>query len=218
MSKMKVVMLSLLATFALGAVGSATASANATHRWLVNGAEITGTETVALVGNQIPGNNQLEGVVASTSVHITCQEVLTASGANYLEKEGKLKMKLEYKACTVYSVAGGVVENQPKCRVLNMTAEGSGELIEAGQFKLEGKPFVVVKIENAESVTCLIKGEYKVEPSLTCTLPHYAVQLYVATIECNPEGSKELKLGTEIAKLYSVFGIAGTKGQLLSSN
>jgi hypothetical protein len=211
-------MLSLLATFALGAVVSATASANASHEWFINGAKITGTETVSIAGNQIPGNNQLEGVVASTSVHIVCQEVLTASGANYLEKEGKLKMKLEYKACTVYSIAGGVIENQPKCRVLNMTAEGSGELIEAGQFKLEGKPFVIVRIENAEGVTCLIKGEYKVEPSLTCSLPHYAVQGYVAVIECNPEGSKELKLGTEIAKLFTSFGVAGTKGQLLSSN
>jgi len=212
MSRMKLVMLSLLAAFSLSAVASSTASA---HEWIVNGKAVAAAEKVEVNGNQLQGNNQLEGVIAKSSVHITCQEVLAPPAGNILEEKGKLKIKLEYKACTVYTIAAEAVENQPNCKVAGLTAEGAGELTEAGILTVKGAPFATIVISGTG---CLLNGEYKVETTEVCSLPHYAVAVYVATIECNPAGSKELKLGTESSKLYSVIGIAGTKGQKLSSN
>jgi hypothetical protein len=215
MSRMKLVVLSLLAAFALSAVASSTASA---HEWLVNGKAIAAGEKVEINGNQIPGNNQLEGVIAKLSIHITCQEVLAPPAGNTIEEKGKFKIKLEYKACTVYALESEAMGNEPKCKVAAFNAEGSGELTAAGIMTVSGAPFATIKIENSETETCLLDGEFKVETTQVCSLPHYAVAAWVAVIECNPAGSEKLKLGTEPAKLYSVVGVSGTKGQKLSSN
>jgi hypothetical protein len=212
---MKLLMLSLLATFALAGVASSTASA---HEWFVNGVKIAAAEKVEIDGNQIPGDNQLEGIIATLNVHITCQEVLAPPAGNLLEEKGKVKIKLEYKACTIYTVGGEVVENQPKCKVAGFTAEGAGELTEAGIFTVKGAPFATIKVENSETEACTLKGEFKVETTDLCSLPHFGVAGYVPVIECNPTGSKELKLGAEPAKLYATVGVAGTKGQKFSSN
>lgn len=213
---LKVVLLSALAVFAFAAVGATTASA---HEFFVNGKAIGAGEKIEVQGNQLPGNNQLEGVIAGASVHISCQQVLLPAAKNVLEEKGKLKTAQEYKACTLTTVNGeGIVENSPKCKVANFNAEGSGELTEAGVFSVKGSPFATIKIENSETETCTLKGEYKVETTQECSVPHYSVSVYILLILCTPLGSKSLKLGTEPAKLYASIGLAGVKGQLLSAN
>ncbi len=215
MSKLRMLLLSLVAMVALGSVTAATASA---HEFLVNGAAIGAGEKVEIQGNQLPGNNQLEGVIAGASVRILCLVVLLDPVGNLLEEKGKLKTKQEYKSCSVSSVSGGAAENQPKCKVANFTAEGSGELTEAGVISVKGSPFTTIKIENNGTETCLLKGEFKVETTQECSLPNYPVTSYIIIILCSPTGSKLLKLGTEPAKLNAIFGVSGTKGQTLSSN
>ncbi len=208
-------MLSALVVFAFAAVASSTASA---HEWFVNGKAIAAAEKVEISGNQLPGENQLEGVILGASVHISCQQVVLPAASNLLEEKGKLKTKQEYKACTLSTVNGeGVVENSPKCKIANFNAEGAGELSEAGIIKVKGEPFAIIKIEE-NGGACTLKGEYKVETTQECSLPHFAVASLVAVILCNPTGSKLLKLGVEPAKLYADIGVAGTKGQTLSSN
>jgi hypothetical protein len=220
MSRMKIVVLGLLAVFAVSAVASSSAFA---HEWLVNQKAIAKGEKVEIQGNQIPGINQLEDTIAKLSVHISCQLVIVPAAGNILTEGGRLeKFKTEYKACTVTTVSGGVVESQPKCKVKEFAVEGTGELSEAGIVSLKEKEKVGLATIHIEEVTgagaCTLAGEFKVEGSQICTLPHYAVDVDVAVLECNPAGSKELKLGSEPAKLYSSVGLSATKGQTLGSN
>jgi hypothetical protein len=212
MSKAKLAILSMLAAFALSATASATAMA---HEFFVNEKAIGKGEKVEVQGNQIPGVNQLEGTVAKLQVHITCQEnPLPAGSTDVLEEAGKLKIKSEYKGCTVSTVSGGVVENQPKCKLKEFAAEGSGELIESGTMSVKGSPLGTVHIEEVTGAgACTLTGEFKMEGTQACTVPHSEVVVTVLTVECNPAGSKELKLGAEPTKLTSTASITGTKGQ-----
>jgi hypothetical protein len=215
---MRFAMLSVLTALALSTVASATASA---YVFNINGKELAEGEKIEVIGNAIPGENQLEGTVAKSTIATTCQGDLLPSAGNVIEERGKLKVKIEFKACTVVSINKGVVENLPKCRVKGgefaMTAEG--ELTGAGELTIKpksGEPLVTLTIEEVSGGgACTLTGTYKVEGSQVCTLPHFEVQAAVVALACNPAGGK-VKLGGESARLYTTVAIAGAKGQKLS--
>jgi hypothetical protein len=216
MSRVKLVMLSLLATFALSAVASSTALA--THEFLVNGKAIAKGEKVEVQGNVIAEGT--ETTIAKLPVHMACVEGAVPPGTtNVLEEAGKFKTKVEYKTCGVVTVSGGIAEDQPKCKVPGFITEGSGELTEAGVVSIKGTPFATVRIEEvAGAGACALTGEYKVEGTQLCAIPDYSLTGYIGPIVCDPTGSKELKLGGEVLKVFSTTGIYATKGQTLSSN
>jgi hypothetical protein len=208
----------ILPTFGLALLTTAN-EVRPEHRFIVNGKTIGKGEKIEVQANLASAVNQLEGVVAKLSVHISCQLTLAPAAGNALEESGKLKLKVEYKACAATTVSGGVVENQPKCKVKEFAAEGTGELAEAGVIVVKGTPFATVHMEEVTGAgACTLAGEFKVEGSQKCSLAHYPVTVTVGVIECNPSGSKELKLGGEPAKLYSSIAVSGTKGQTLSSS
>jgi hypothetical protein len=213
MQRMRFAMLSVLAALALSAVASSTAMA--THEFFVNEKTIGKGEKIEVDGNQMPGGNLLEGTVAKLQINIACQaNQLPAGSADVLEEAGKFKIKSEYKGCTVSTVSGGTVENQPKCKLKEFAAEGSGELIESGTMRVKGSPLGTVHIEEVSGAgACALAGEFKMEGTQACTVPNSEVVVTVLTVACNPAGSKELKLGAEPTKLTSTVSIAGTKGQ-----
>jgi hypothetical protein len=218
MSRTKLVMVSLLVTFALSAVSSPTVSA---HEFIVNGKGVAAGEKVEFGGNwQQQQQQQIEIVVAKLSAHMHCQMVIIPIGTtNVLEEKGKMKVKIEFKACTVYTLSGEIIENQPKCKIKEFTAEGSGELTEAGMITVKGAPFATIHIEEVTGAgACTLAGEFKIEGTQLCPISHYAVGVIVIIITCNPAGSKELKLGGEPAKLYLPLVASGSKGQRISSN
>jgi hypothetical protein len=215
MSRVKLVMMSLLAVCVLSAVASSTALA--AHEFLVNGKAVAKGEKVEVQGNVVAA--QLEGVVAKLSIHVTCQEGIAPAAGNVLEEAGQLKIKVELKACTVTTISSGVAENQPKCKLKEFSAEGSGELTEAGIISVKGSPFAVIHIEEVSGAgTCSLVGEFKIEGKQLCAIPDYALTGTLGPVVCDPTGSKELKLGGEPIKLYTSIGLSGTKGQTLSSN
>ncbi len=200
-----------LVTAALGA-GAAGASA---HEFLVNGTAIAPAEKIEVQGNVIAV--QTEGILAGASIHTTCQEGVVPAASNLLEEKGKVKIKIEYKACTISTVNAGVVENLPKCKLASFNIEGSGELTEAGVVSIKGSPFATLKIEE-NGGACTLKGEFKEEGTVLCSIPDYSVTGNLALLVCTPTGSTGLKEGTEPAKLYLTTGLYAAKGQTLSSN
>jgi hypothetical protein len=216
MSRTKVVMLGLLAAFALSAVSSSAASA---HEWLVNGKPIGTGEEVELNGSLIPNQptQHSQATVAGLPIDIVCHRPHGFFG--WLKAAVKFIFKGVLSVCQAPTIASGVISNQPKCKVSDINVEGKGELIEAGQVVLSGAPFATFKIEEVMGAgACALTGEYKIEGTQVCTLPHYSVTATTMVLECNGAGSKELKLGVESTKFYAQALFAGAKGQTLSSN
>ncbi len=191
------------------------------HEFLVNGAKIAAGEKVEVRGT---GGFAVEATVASLATHVRCDEGLLPVGtANVLEEAGKFKSKLELKACTSTIVSTGTEEDEPKCKVANFNVENTGELTEAGIATISGaaaeKVFAEIVIsEVAGAGACALAGTYKLKGTTACDIPDYLVTIPGIFIGCDPLGSKEIKLGTESAKLDLPLGIEGTKGQTFSSN
>jgi hypothetical protein len=227
MSRMKLVVLSLVAAFALSAVASSTALA--THEYLVNGETIAKGSKVEVQG-QIMELGQFETEIAKLSIHITCNDAYGLKGeGNVLEAEGKSKLKAEFKACTLYQINGGIPEGEPKCKVAAITATAKGLLTETGIVKftgLESELFTKFEISEVKGAgTCNFLGKFEVKGSQLCAIPSYGFEGDIGELVCDGVGSKELKLnqeggteGNKEAKIYARFAVTGTKGQKLSTN
>lgn len=219
MSRIQFVMLSLLVVLALSAGESSTALA--AHEFIVNGKAVGVKEKVEVEGS---GGIFLEATVAKTATHLACGEGLLPIGAtNVLEELGKFKSKVEFKACTATAVSAGVEEDEPKCKVPSFNLEGTGELTEAGVASVTGsaaeKTFATVKIEEVTGAgACALAGTYELKGTSLCDVPDYLVTGPGIVMGCSPLGAKEVKFGTEPAKLDLSLGIGGTKGQTFSSN
>jgi hypothetical protein len=199
MSRIKFVMLSLVATFAMSMGASASA---ATHNYKVELTELIGSE-------EIEGNSQegkFETTIAGTAFTIQCQEdYIPINKENTIETGGRSKAsKLEFRQCITYQVKN-------KIEVLTCTvkeavvAEAVDELTGQGEdlFKENGaKPFSKITLEGAKCalgnpITWEIKG------TELCTVTGAALEEVTHEFICTPGGST-LKSGAEIAKLWSV--------------
>jgi hypothetical protein len=218
MSRTKLV-IALMSTALILGPGASTALA--AHEFLVNGKGVAKEEKVEVDGT---GAIFLEATVAKTATHLACGEGVIPTGAsNVLEELGKFKTKLELKACTSTSVAAGVEEDAPKCKVPNFNLEATGELTEAGIATVSGtgaeKILATVKIEEvAGAGACALAGTFKLKGSTGCDIPDYLVTHPGFGVGCTPPGGKEVKFGEEPAKLDLALGVVGTKGQSFSSN
>jgi hypothetical protein len=221
MSRMKLVVLSLVAAFALSAVASSTALA--THEFKVEGKTIASGSNVEVQG-QIIELGQLEGTLGkSVNIHITCNDALgPASAKNVLESGGKAKLFAEFKGCSVYEVNKGGPVNLEACKVKEITAEANGETTaEAGTIKFEGsgtgKSFgkVVIGKVAGSSESCSVEGEVEVTGSQLCDIPSYAFEGDIGELICTGTGSKELQLNKASAKIYARLAVAPTNGQKL---
>jgi hypothetical protein len=232
MSKVKIVMLSLLAVFALSAAASATASAAGTHQWFINGTLLGSGVKEEVQGNTLPyvQETQFEMTISGLGLHAYCQTTVIPGGdQNVIEggSVGKAKVRLEFDGCAAFDVTGmGVSERLSGCKagLEPVLAEAEGELINAGVLDLEGEPiakFEIVKA-NAKESSCAIEGKYEIKGSLVCVIPHYGVPLYVHVLECTPGGSSLVASVGGAAetpiRLYLGVGISPRSGDKLLSS
>jgi hypothetical protein len=229
MSRVKLVMLSLLAALALTAIASSTALASGGHEFKVEGKTIAKGSKVELQG-QIMELGQLESVAKGIAIHITCNNAF-GNTENVLEAEGKAKFEAEFQGCTTYNINGGKPENLPGCKTSVGKAAATGELIEAGiiQYNGSGPSSLFNKIEITESEgkagSCNIKGgPFEVKGSQLCAIPSFGFESDIGEVVCDAVGSSKLKVkpsaGSEEseAKLYARLAVTGTKGQTLGTN
>lgn len=165
MSKAKVVVLSLLAAFAVSAIGSATATAT-THNWKLEGTEIGKGEKEELkIDSQKVST--FATTVAKIKITIACSEMVGPSTTNIIEEGGKSKFEFQFKNCFVSETKEGRQIFLPACKVAEpFTLKGEGELKGAvGQPEDElkgtgGASPGSLEITGAE---CALKGTFKVE-------------------------------------------------------
>jgi hypothetical protein len=221
MSRIRFIILSMLAALAVSATISASASA---EEFVIEGTPIAEGSEIAVEGNAGHGTNTLENVVKGTNVNIICEEGLVPPKGDDIEDKGKYKSDEELTACAVTSAnSKGITETLSTCKLKGggFTIISEGELNGAGIFFAEqiGKePLATLTLEavNKEGGACAIAGTYKMEGVQACPLPHQEIIAYVLVFACNPVGAS-VELDGELANLYSTVAISGTKGQKLST-
>jgi hypothetical protein len=216
MSRVKLIVLGLMAAFALSAVASSTALA--THEFKVEGKTIVSGEKVEVTGQAAQG--QLESEVATTAVHLTCNQpgFAPVGATNVLQASGVAKAKIEFSGCTLNIVSGGKPEDVPGCKVNEgkTTVEAEGELGSGvpGQITFTVKAGEL-KIEKVGSLSCSLEGELKYKGSQVCDIPSWGFESTMGLLVCTGTGSISLKLGEKPAKLYLVGGVTTTSGKKL---
>jgi hypothetical protein len=222
MSRVKLVVLGMLAVFALSVGASATAAAAGTHQWIIAGTPLASGSKEEVQGDNLPfvQEGQFESTVASLNIHVYCQSTLVPIGSsNVLEggSVGKAKVKLEFTGCALFQVTSkGVSESLPACKIKEpITAESEGELTEAGILGLKqigSTPFSTFSIEKSnKEASCAAEGKLEVKGTQACVIPHFSVDAYTGVLLCTPGGSALTSLGNP-ARFYLGTGVSLTKG------
>jgi len=202
MSRMKFILLGLLAAFAVSAVASASASA-ATHNFKIEGKTVGTGEKEELIVQSKAG--LFESAIAGTKTTITCQEDI--GGVSTIEEKGKSKFELKFKnGCLFWEVKEGKKAVLTACKVKEpILAKGEDELSggtgnPVEEFKEKGtEAFTTIEIEGG---SCAFAKKFEVKGSTTCALPEAAVEEATHEIICTGVGSN-LKFGGEAAYLYT---------------
>jgi hypothetical protein len=161
MRKAKMMFISLLAVFAVGAVASA--SASAAPLWLVAKSGTFGTEAISGSAETITGG-KLEG----DSIAITCPRLSLLRG---LIKEGTTGM-----ASAVAFNGCKELNEEASCTLSSETiSTNPGTASIANATEIEATPegtteFTTIKINNQTGKTCNLKGKYIITGSVKLTL------------------------------------------------
>lgn len=237
MSKVKLILLGMLAVLAVSAVASATAEAKETigfwdcqphenGHWENSQCTKAGPpddyETEEIRETKAEGTSQtseLAGKLLGISVLIRCEKdtftaTLKAGGAS----EGEVK----FTGCRVLTENESVLKERPECIVKEpIEFKFTDRLIETGkqafsdEFKgiLEsGKTFVEITIENKGTEKCPVADTAKVTGTQTCPIPKAEEPLVTHEIVCTPTGSN-LELGGKPAKFTSTEKVKLDSGQ-----
>jgi hypothetical protein len=214
MSRIKFIMLALVAMLFVGVFASA--SASAAHRFVdclkakeagkgqwnnnkcteLGGSKEWETKEVAS-GEKVSGTSGvslLTSKIKKAEVIITCtKDIFTGT----LEAAGASKGEVVFEGCSV----GNKTETFKACEVPNIKFKftdllvleepKAGELEIADEFKpaVAGEPFVIIKINNFPEKTCTVKGEYKVAGTQICLLPEGTAFKVLHEIGCKTIGS-----------------------------
>jgi hypothetical protein len=245
MSRMKLIVLGLMAAFALSAVASSTALA-AANEFKVEGKTIEKGSKVEVTGQGLI-LGQLEGTVTSSNIHIGCNNAYGPAGTeNSLEAEGKSNLKAEFTGCTLYVVPAtgtnkGLPENVPGCKIQTggklglIVTEAKGELNpvpEIGLITYMGSQGATEKLSTFEiteaaggSPKCPLGSlSIEVKGKQTCAIPSYGFESTIGGLICDGSGSNKLEMGKaggssfSNAKIYEALGVSATKGQKLGVN
>jgi hypothetical protein len=184
MSRFRLIMMSVVAMFAVGAFASASASA-ITPVFLVcleksgsgkkfedrNCSKESGTGKFELVevaeflkANGTSGVSVLKGTLSSAEVIITCKK---DKFTGEIGPKGLTKGEVVYEECSV----GNSKETFTNCEVPNIIFKFIDQLVENAKGEVEdefkpaeaGKPFVEIEIKNKGSKTCVEKSKEPVE-------------------------------------------------------
>jgi hypothetical protein len=205
-NRIRVLLVSMLAVFAVSAVASAAASAH-TYEYFVSGSPVT----TAVKATGTSGASKLEGEVAGVKIIIECKKD-TFTGE--IEKEGKSKGEITFSECSLFEDTSHVKTALTKCTVANITFKFTDKLVRGqglgpetwgpeDEFNSTGaeEVFVEIKITGSE---CALKGTYKAkqhEVSIkqgteevkykgqVCALPEAGVGKVEHEIVCTSSGS-----------------------------
>jgi hypothetical protein len=190
MSRVKVLLVSLLAVFAVSVAVSATASA--AHVYLIEQTELLSSEAVEDQGQ----NGKIETKILNVSVFIQCQEELSTGS---IKPKGESTFKIEFKNCYAVENNNGKKVFLVNCIVGEpVAAEGTDQLIEhsvdefKGELKATKGLFAELELTGEK---CILKGKYKVTGSQVCAIPEAEFEKVLHHLICTPAGSK-LVFGT----------------------
>ncbi len=209
MSKIKVILFSLLAVVVLSAAAASSASAGLTHVFFVEKTEVKGASTFEVQG--VSQEGWLEWTWAGSLIAVTCQGDYTSIGAgtNLIEKEGKSKAKIGFRNCFVYRFEGKAkVATECKLSPEPLVLESTDELIGAGEDRFTGskaeEKFAEFEIPKDEKcvLSKLAAIKFTIKGSELCTVPLSGEENVVHELFCTPGGSS-MKTGTEPARLFS---------------
>jgi len=221
MSRLKLLLSSILVVFAVSAIASSSASATFTDTGveckeegiptvclLTPLAEAKGTEAIT---SKIDTGTESLLAVPSLGLHIVCTEANdtgTIVQTNPLVTAASIaKATIDFHGCTILNEPPE--ELGEKCEVVEGLIKtelivGSPNATEPQDltFKAEkGTTFAVVSIKSKTGQTCpaLVKGENPVKGEQLCTLEENKVDAETHLMTCLESGSKELKFGSNAA-------------------
>jgi hypothetical protein len=229
-NRIRVLLVGLLAVFAVNAVASASASA---HTFVV--CKETGTETYETnaCANKVTGGkfsfaelttgtekaegtsgmSKLESELGGKRVIIECA---TGEFAGELEKEGKSKAAtITYKTCKLFQVVKRVKSEVTGCTVPNIRTAALKDLLITGkgigpedEFEPEsGTTFVKVKLEGA---SCALASEETFTGKLICQLPEATAGKVRHELVCS--SGDEFKFGVKAASYFSTEAVKLSNG------
>jgi hypothetical protein len=175
MTRIKLILLSMVAVLGISAVASvaSAAAAEPLTRYSVEG---IGEIKEALEVTATVGTAQLSGFLLKAKIMIECTKNKEVGGL--IEPEGKSKGEIVYEGCTLYSIHSIKESLSANCRVtepikfkfLDLLIVGKGGLIEDEFKPATGENFVEITVGNAPEKTCLEKGTFPAKGTYTASL------------------------------------------------
>ncbi len=174
MTRIKLILLSMLAVLGLTAVISATASASVveTRFFTEAGTELAASETIT----GAVGTAELVTTIAGDKVAIVCTKNSLVSGS--VETVGKSKGEIKYEECgELKQTKGGTLTTVANCKItvpafkfIDLLVAGPGGTVE-DEFKPETPPtFVEIEI-NGTGCNAVFKGKFKAEGTYVASIP-----------------------------------------------
>jgi hypothetical protein len=184
MSLNRSVLLSLMGVLLVSAAFS-TASASATHAFIIEGTELGTTEGVQSESRFV----KIELPIAKLPISVECTNSLS-NGT--LKAKGESTGEAELKGCYVFENNKGKKVFLTTCSVTEPVLARFNDLLiahgvdELKEFKSE------VKVN-----TCVLKGTYTVEGSEACAIPEAEFAKVIHSLNCTTAGSALKYKGTE---------------------
>ena len=214
MTRIKLILLSMVAVLGLSAVASATASAAVETRYFVEGdTELAASESVA----GTVGTAELVTTLAKDKVAIICTKN-TLSNAT-VETVGKSKGEIKYEGCgELKQIKAGKLETTgctvtiPPFKFIDLLIASPGGTVE-DEFKPEsGTVFVEIEL-GGESCNSVFKGKFKTEGAYDAALPKGEVAEVGHEIVYTSTGSKVTFHGEPASYTNTVTNLllSGTK-------
>jgi hypothetical protein len=194
MTRMRLILPSLLATIVVTAIAATPASA---HAFKVAGTEVT----KAVEAEETTVTNKLESTISKTGVLIECGDEADTNVVTKFEEKGKLSGgELKFGSCIPFENSKGKREILSSCTVSGSEFKYKGELINGPELEIKGEKteeeFGSMEIAGTE---CSLKGSYALKGSADCVLPAIEFEEFDHEFYCV---NSKLKLGGEKAKLF----------------
>jgi hypothetical protein len=182
MSRAKFMAAAIVAVLAIGAVGTASASA---AEWKVGGSTFTGKKTINKATKTIENYT-----LTAAGVTITCTGLEVAGG--FIEEPATNGAEhLVFTGCKASGVC--TVATTLTTNAVKSTAT-AGSPVKILFEPTSGTNFITIEFTGAE---CSLKGKKETTGKVTCTAPGAATSQVEQELACNSTG--ELKLGTNAA-------------------
>lgn len=173
MTRIRLILLSMVAVLGLSAVVSATASAAVETRYFTEaGTELAASESIA----GTVGTAELVTTIAGDKVAIVCAKNTLTNAV--VETVGKSKGEIKYEECgELKQTKGGALTTVANCKItiptfkfLDLLIAGPGGTVE-DEFKPEtGTTFVEIEI-NGTGCNAVFKGKFKAEGTYDASIP-----------------------------------------------